>query len=204
MNNRKFGYIRVSSKDQNESRQLDALKNIEIDNRDIFIDKQSGKSFQREQYQLLKRILRQGDVLYIHSLDRFGRNKEDILNEWNDITKNIQADIVVLDMPLLDTTQYKDSLGTFIADLVLQILSWMAEEERGRIRKRQREGIEVALKRGVTFGRPKVQVTNKFENAYKRWKEGELSAVKAMNEAGLKKTTFYKLVREYEKNNKSI
>jgi DNA invertase Pin-like site-specific DNA recombinase len=201
MNNRKFGYIRVSSKDQNESRQLDAIKKIEIDNRDIFIDKQSGKSFQREQYQLLKRILRQGDVLYIHSLDRFGRNKEEILSEWNDITKIIQADIVVLDMPLLDTTQYKDSLGTFIADLVLQILSWMAEEERGRIRKRQREGIEVALKRGVTFGRPKVKLPNDFNEVYSLWRAGEMTAVQAMEKLGMKKTTFYKLVKEYEKGN---
>ena len=122
------------------------------------MDKQSGKDFKRAQYQLLKRMIRKGDVLYIHSLDRFGRNKEEILQEWNDITKNIQADIVVLDMPLLDTTQFKDSLGTFIADLVLQILSWMAEEERDRIRKRQREGIDVALQNGVAFGRPKVRL----------------------------------------------
>jgi DNA invertase Pin-like site-specific DNA recombinase len=129
-----FENIRVSSKDQNELRQLEAMKEKGIDERDIFMDKQSGKDFKRVQYQLLKRILRKGDVLYIHSLDRFGRNKEEILQEWNDITKNIQADIVVLDMPLLDTTQFKDSLGTFIADLVLQILSWMAEDERNRKR----------------------------------------------------------------------
>lgn len=109
------------------------------------MDKQSGKDFNRVNYPLLKRMLRKGDILYIHSLDRFGRNKEEILLEWNDITKKIQADIIVMDMPLLDTTQFKDSLGAFIADLVLQILSWMAEEERDRIRKRQREGIDLAL-----------------------------------------------------------
>ena len=130
MEHRKFGYIRVSSKDQNEGRQLEAMKKIGINGRDIYLDKQSGKSFERANYQLLKRVIRKGDILYIHSLDRFGRNKEEILQEWNDLTKNIEADIVVLDMPLLDTTQYKDSMGTFIADLVLQILSWMAEEER--------------------------------------------------------------------------
>jgi DNA invertase Pin-like site-specific DNA recombinase len=118
MDIRKFGYIRVSSKDQNEGRQLDAIKKLGVDVRDIFMDKQSGKDFNRAQYKILKRVLRKGDILYIHSLDRFGRNKEEILQEWNDITKNIQADIVVMDMPLLDTTQYKDSLGTFIADLV--------------------------------------------------------------------------------------
>jgi DNA invertase Pin-like site-specific DNA recombinase len=200
---RKFGYIRVSSKDQNELRQLEAMKEKGIDERDIFLDKQSGKDFKRVQYQLLKRILRKGDVLYIHSLDRFGRNKEEILQEWNDITKNIQADIVVLDMPLLDTTQFKDSLGTFIADLVLQILSWMAEDERNRIRKRQREGIDVAKKNGIAFGRPKSIITEEFKQAYHRWKTGEMTAVKAMKEISVKKTTFYKLVKEYEKELKS-
>ncbi|OES45886.1 recombinase family protein [Domibacillus iocasae] len=198
MDIRKFGYIRVSSKDQNESRQLEAMKKLGLDERDIFMDKQSGKDFERAQYQLLKRIIRKSDVLYIHSLDRFGRNKEEILHEWNDITKNIQADIVVLDMPLLDTTQYKDSLGTFIADLVLQILSWMAEEERERIKKRQREGIDVALQMGVTFGRPKAHITDEFIQSYKRWRSGELTAVKAMQEIGMRKTTFYKMVKEYE------
>ncbi|MFK9119562.1 recombinase family protein [Peribacillus frigoritolerans] len=198
MDIRKFGYIRVSSKDQNEGRQLQAMLENGLNERDIFLDKQSGKNFNRVQYQLLKRMIRKGDVLYIHSLDRFGRNKEEILQEWNDITKNIQADIVVMDMPLLDTTQFKDSLGTFIADLVLQILSWMAEEERDRIRKRQREGIDVALQNGVPFGRPKVQVTKEFIEVYNRWKAGEVTAVKAMEELGVKKTTFYKLVKEYE------
>jgi len=196
---RKFGYIRVSSKDQNEGRQIEAMKERGIDERDIFIDKQSGKDFNRDQYQLLKRIMRKGDVLYIHSLDRFGRNKEKILEEWNDIIKHIQADIVVLDMPLLDTTQYKDSLGTLIADLVLQILSWMAEEERKRIRTRQREGIDLALQNGVAFGRPKATVTEEFKEVYRQWKNGEMTAVKAMEELGIKKTTFYKLVKEYEK-----
>ncbi|USK62507.1 recombinase family protein [Peribacillus asahii] len=199
MDVRKFGYIRVSSKDQNEGRQIEAMKERGIDERDIFIDKQSGKDFNRDQYQLLKRIMRKGDVLYIHSLDRFGRNKEKILEEWNDIIKHIQADIVVLDMPLLDTTQYKDSLGTLIADLVLQILSWMAEEERKRIRTRQREGIDLALQNGVAFGRPKATVTEEFKQVYHRWKNGEMTAVKAMEELGIKKTTFYKLVKEYEK-----
>jgi DNA invertase Pin-like site-specific DNA recombinase len=122
------------------------------------------------------------------------------LQEWNDITKNIQADIIVLDMPLLDTTQYKDSMGTFIADLVLQILSWMAQEERerDRIRKRQREGIDIALQNGVKFGRPRIEVTEEFKHVYRLWKAGEITAVKAMRELGLKKTTFYRLVKEYE------
>ncbi|WP_432356017.1 recombinase family protein [Sporosarcina sp. A2] len=198
MEQRKFGYIRVSSKDQNEGRQLDAMKKLDINERDIYLDKQSGKNFERVNYQLLKRIIRKGDVLYIHSLDRFGRNKEEILQEWNDLTKNIEADIVVMDMPLLDTTQYKDSMGTFIADLVLQILSWMAEEERERIRKRQREGIDLALQNGVQFGRPKVLLSEEFKEVYRKWKAKELTAVQAMQEAGVKKTSFYKLVKALE------
>src|SRR5699024_9203497 len=155
--NRYYGYIRVSSKDQNEERQIAALRARGIHLRDIFIDKMSDSHFEREQYQLLKRTLRPGDVLYIHSLDRFGGNKDETLEEWNTITKELQADIVVLDMPLLDTSQYKDSMGTFIADLVLQILSWVAQDERERIRKRQREGIDAAMRQGKKFGRPRAQ-----------------------------------------------
>lgn len=198
MEHRKFGYISVSSKDQNEGRQLEAMRKIGITERDIYLDKQSGKNFERTDYQLLKRMIRKGDILYIHSLDRFGRNKEEILQEWNDLTKNIEADIVVLDMPLLDTTQYKDSMGTFIADLVLQILSWMAEEERERIRKRQREGIDLALQNGIQFGRTPVLVSEEFKEIYRKWKAKELTAVEAMQEAGVKKTTFYKLVKALE------
>ena len=198
MDFRKFGYVRVSSKDQNEERQIEAMRQKGIEERDIFVDKQSGKNFERDQYQLLKRILRKGDTLYIHSLDRLGRNKEMILNEWRDITQNIKAHIVVIDMPLLDTTQYKDSLGSLITDLVLQILSWMAQEERERIRIRQREGIDLALQNGTVFGRPKATITEEFVQVYDRWKAGEMTAVKAMQEIGVKKTTFYKLVKEYE------
>ncbi|WP_338655668.1 recombinase family protein [Sporosarcina psychrophila] len=203
MEQRKFGYIRVSSKDQNEGRQLEAIKKLDINERDIYLDKQSGKNFERVNYQLLKRIIRKGDILYIHSLDRFGRNKEEILQEWNDLTKNIEADIVVMDMPLLDTTQYKDSMGSFIADLVLQILSWMAEEERERIRKRQREGIDLALQNGVQFGRPKVLLSEEFKEVYRKWRAKELTAVQAMQEAGVKKTSFYKLVKALEEETSS-
>lgn len=163
--------------------------------RDIYLDKLSGKDFDRPQYQLLKRIIRKGDVLYIHSLDRFGRNKQEILNEWNDLTKNVQADIVVMDMPLLDTTQYKVSLGTFIADLVLQILSWMAEENRNTIRKSQREGIETAQKNGIKFGRREIEISDEFVAVYNRRKAKEITAVTTMNEVGVEKTNFYKLVK---------
>lgn len=199
MTTKKFGYIRVSSKEQNEARQLESIIGLGIHERDIFVEKQSGKDFNREKYQALKHQLRPGDVLYIHSLDRFGRNKEDILREWNDITKKIGADIIVLDMPLLDTTKHKDNLGSFVSDLVLQILSWMAEEEREKIRKRQREGIDVALKNGVQFGRPRAEMTDDFIKVYKKWKNKEIKAIDAMKEAGMKRTTFYKLVKEYEK-----
>lgn len=201
METRSFGYIRVSSKDQNENRQIEAMREKGLNDRDIFIDKQSGKDFERINYQTLKRVLRKGDILYVQSLDRFGRNKDEILYEWNDITKNICADIIIIDMPLLDTTQYKDKMGTFIADLVLQILSWIAQDERERIRKRQREGIEVALKNGVKFGRPKVEITDEFIQIYKQWKNKEISAVTAMQLANIKKTTFYKLVKKMENGN---
>ncbi|WNF37186.1 recombinase family protein [Bacillaceae bacterium IKA-2] len=198
MYSKRFGYVRVSSKDQNEGRQIASMNEQGIEERDIFIDKQSGKDFNREKYQALKQYLRQGDILYIHSLDRFGRNKDEILHEWQNITKVIKADIVVLDMPLLDTTQYKDSMGTFISDLVLQILSWMAQEERERIRKRQQEGIKVALKNGIQFGRPKAAATEEFYQAYCEWKAGEITATAAMKKVGMKRTTFYKLVKEIE------
>lgn len=196
MENRHYGYIRVSSKDQNEERQIAALREKGIHQRDIFIDKTTGSHFEREQYQLLKRILRPGDVLYIHSLDRFGRNKDEILQEWNTIIKELQADIVVLDMPLLDTSQYKDSMGTFIADLVLQILSWVAQDERERIRRRQREGIDEAMRQGKEFGRPKAQITEEFKEAYEKWKNGNITATEAMQQSNTKKTTFYKLAKQ--------
>lgn len=198
LNTRKFGYIRVSSRDQNEDRQLEAMKQFITEERDIFIDKQSGRNFNREQYQLLKRMLRKDDILYIHSLDRFGRNKEAILQEWKDITQNIQAHIVVLDMPLLDTTQYKDSLGNLITDLVLQILSWLAEEERTKIKTRQREGIEVAKKKGKHLGRPRTEITQEFIDTYNQWKEGEITALYAMKKCNMTSPTFYRVVKRYE------
>lgn len=198
LNTRKFGYIRVSSRDQNEDRQLEAMKQIITDERDIFIDKQSGRDFNREQYKLLKRMLRKDDILYIHSLDRFGRNKEAILQEWKDITQNIQAHIVVLDMPLLDTTQYKDSLGNLITDLVLQILSWLAEEERTKIKTRQREGIEAAKKKGKHLGRPKTEITQEFIDSYNQWKNGKVTALYAMKSCNMTSPTFYRVVNRYE------
>lgn len=199
MTGKKFGYIRVSTKDQNEARQLLAMKEQGIDDRDIFLDKQSGKNFkERDQYQLVKRMLRTGDVLYVHSLDRFGRNKDEIIKEWGEITKQIGADIVVLDMPLLDTTKHKDSLGSFISDLVLQILSWVAEEERNKIIIRQKEGIAAARERGQHMGRPKAKMPDNFKEVYTVWKNGDITAKTAMERLQLKRTTFYDLVKQHE------
>ncbi len=198
MDNKEFGYVRVSSKDQNETRQLDSMYALGIDERDIHIDKQSGKDFNRPQYQALKMRLRKGDTLYIHSLDRLGRNKEMILDEWKEITQNIEAHIVVIDMPLLDTRKYNDSIGSFVADLVLQVLSWVAEEERTKIKTRQAEGIASAKAQGKHLGRPKTSITLEFEQAYKEWKEGNITAVEAMKKSDMTKATFYRKVKEYE------
>ncbi|GGE80435.1 recombinase family protein [Priestia taiwanensis] len=195
---RKFGYVRVSTKDQNEGRQLAALRELGISERDIFIDKQSGKDFDRPEYTTLKRSLRRGDVLYIHELDRLGRNKNAILKEWAEITQDIGADIIVMNMPLLDTSKYKDSVGTFVADLVLQVLSWVAEEERNKIHTRQAEGIANAKAQGKELGRPKAVIDDAFIDAYNRWKASEITAVQAMRDAEVGKTTFYKLVKQYE------
>lgn len=154
---RKFFYARVSSKDQNLDRQIEEAKKIGIEEEYILIDKASGKDFKRPEYQFLKRLLREGDILYIKSLDRLGRNKQMILEEWNEIVKVKKVDMVILDMPLLDTTKYKDMNGleSLISDIILQLLSYMAEDERKRIKERQREGIEIAKKKGIKFGRKK-------------------------------------------------
>ena len=196
MKSKVFGYVRVSSKEQNENRQLMAFKEFGIDERDIYIDKQSGKDFNRTQYNILKHILRENDVLVIKSIDRLGRNYNMIIDEWKDITKNIKADIVVLDMPLLDTRNNKDLLGTFISDLILQILSYVAEQERTFIKQRQKEGIAIAKNNNVKFGRPKIEKPQNFDNVVSKWKKKEIKAKEAMELLGLKPNTFYNLVKE--------
>lgn len=195
MENRIFGYARVSSKEQNEERQLNAFKDFNINDRDIYIDKQSGKDFNREQYNLLKSNLRKNDLLIVKSIDRLGRNYEMIVNEWKDITKNIKADICVIDMPLLDTRNKKDLLGTFISDLVLQILSYVSETERTFIKQRQKEGISNAITNGIKFGRPKIEKPIEFDNIINQWKKKEITAKNAMKILGLKPNTFYNLVK---------
>lgn len=196
MNSKVFGYARVSSKDQNEERQLVAFKEYGIDERDIYIDKQSGKDFNREQYHILKHILRENDLLVIKSIDRLGRNYNMIVDEWKDITKNIKADIVVLDMPLLDTRNNKDLLGTFISDLVLQILSYVAEQERSFIKQRQKEGINNAKNNGIKFGRPKIEKPQNFDIVVNRWKNKEIKSKEAMELLGLKPNTFYNMIKD--------
>jgi len=205
MEQRKFGYARVSTKEQNEERQLNDLRNAGISERDIFVDKASGKDFNREQYQIMKRSMRKGDVLYISSLDRLGRDKEGIKQEWKDITNDIGADIVVIDMPLLDTTKHKDSVGTFVADLVFEVLTWIAQDERERISKRQREGIDAAKRQGKHLGRPKKSYNTlsqkeqqAFIEGYNAWKAEKQTAVQTFEGLGMTKTTFYKIVKEYE------
>ena len=196
MSSKIFGYARVSSKEQNEERQLNAFKEFGIDERDIYVDKQSGKDFNRDNYLVLKHILRENDLLVIKSIDRLGRNYNMIIEEWKDITQNIKADIVVIDIPLLDTRNNKDLLGTFISDLILQILSYVAEQERTFIKQRQKEGIENALNKGVKFGRPKIEKPANFDNVISQWKKKEIKSKDAMIMLNLKPNTFYNLLKD--------
>lgn len=197
---RKFFYARISTKDQTLERQIVEAKKLGIDESYIFLEVASGKDFKRPEYQLLKRMLREGDALYIKSLDRLGRNKQMILDEWNELVKVKKVDIVILDMPLLDTTKYKDMNGleNLISDIILQLLSYMAEDERLRTKERQREGIKIAREKGIKFGRRKIDPGEKFEEVYQEWKSGQITAVKAMEMLGLKSNTFYRRVKEYE------
>ncbi|WP_373844953.1 recombinase family protein [Clostridium sp.] len=197
---RSFFYARVSSKDQSLDRQIASAKEMGIENEYIFIEKASGKDFKRPEYQLMKRMFREGDILYIKSLDRLGRNKQMILDEWRELTKTKKINIVVLDMPLLDTRKYKDmdGLENLISDLILQLLSYMAEDERKRIKERQEEGIKAAVKKGVKFGRRKTPIDKNFKTVYAQWKQGKITAVKAMELVSMKSNTFYRRVKEYE------
>ncbi|NBI68978.1 recombinase family protein [Pseudoflavonifractor sp. 60] len=185
-----YGYIRVSTREQNEDRQLIALREMSIPEGRIFMDKQSGKDFNRPQYKKLIRQLQPGDLLYIKSIDRLGRNYEEIQNQWRMLTKDKQVDIVVLDMPLLDTRRGKDLMGTFLSDIVLQVLSFVAENERTNIRQRQREGIAAAKARGVRFGRPPSPLPDNYRSAYQRWKAGAITGTAAAKECGMPLSTF--------------
>jgi len=192
-----YGYIRVSSADQNEGRQLDAMSALGISPPCIFTDKQSGKDFERPAWAAMMRLLRSGDLLYVKSIDRLGRNYEDIQIQWRILTKERGVDIAVIDMPLLDTRSGKDLVGTFIADTVLSLLSFVAQNEREAIRKRQAEGIVAAKARGVRFGRPTKKIPDNFGEVITLWEQRKIPFSEALSRTGLKHTVFYNHLREY-------
>lgn len=192
-----YGYVRVSSTDQNEERQLVALRENGVDVNNIFIDKQSGKDFDRPQYKKMVKKIKSGDLLYILSIDRLGRNYEEIQRQWIVLTKEKGIDICVIDMPLLDTRQGKDLMGTFIADLVLQILSFVAQNERENIRKRQEEGIAAAKAKGVKFGRPEKQAPADFAKLVAKWEKKKISLPEVLQQCDMSESTFYRRLREY-------
>lgn len=194
-----YGYIRVSTRDQNEERQLIALRELKIPAKNIFLDKQSGKDFERPQYQKMLHRFKKNDLLYIKSIDRLGRNYTEILEQWRILTKDKGIDIVVLDMPLLDTRQGKDLIGTFLSDIVLQILSFVAENERNNIRQRQADGIAAAKARGVRFGRPPSPLPECFHDAYQRWKSKKITGTAAAKECEMPLATFRYRAKIYEK-----
>ena len=197
-----YGYVRVSSTDQNEDRQLVAMSEKNIPQRNIYIDKQSGKDFDRPQYKQLVKRLKPGDLLYILSIDRLGRNYEEIQRQWRVLTKDIGIDICVIDMPLLDTRNGKDLMGTFIADLVLQILSFVAQSERENIKKRQAEGIAAAKAKGVKFGRPEKSVPDDFPRLVREWEKNKLSFSELLKLCNMSEATFYRRLREFRLMNK--
>jgi DNA invertase Pin-like site-specific DNA recombinase len=193
-----YGYIRVSTREQNEDRQLIALKEADVPEKNIFMDKQSGKDFDRPQYKKLLRKLKKDDLLFVKSIDRLGRNYEEILQQWRALTKAKGVDIVVLDMPLLDTRRGKDLMGAFLSDIVLQVLSFVAENERANIRQRQAEGIAAARARGVSFGRPPLPVPENFRALTQAWRDKRLSLAQAAQAAGMPVSTFYGKARKLE------
>lgn len=193
-----YGYVRVSSRDQNEERQLRALYETGVRQKNIFVDKQSGSDFERPQYQRLIKSIKPNDVLYIKSIDRLGRNYQEILEQWRFLVREKRADIVVMDMPLLDTRHGKDLMGTFLSDIVLQILSFVAENERMNIRQRQAEGIAAAKAKGVRFGRPPLPLPKNFHEIHASWRERKITLKEATQACGMTVGTFYGKARKYE------
>lgn len=196
-----YGYVRVSAKDQNEDRQIIAMREVGVSEKNIYMDKQSGKDFKRKQYKRLVRKMKKDDLLYIKSIDRLGRNYEEIIEQWRYLTKEKRIDIIVLDMPLLDTRRGKDLMGTFLSDIVLQVLSFVAENERSNIRQRQAEGIAAAKARGVKFGRPPKPLPENFHTVYQRWKNGKITGTRAAEECNMPITIFRYKADIYEKTN---
>ena len=192
-----YGYARVSSTDQNEDRQLLELSKVGVNEDAMYVDKQSGKGFERPAYENMLTALAGGDLLYVLSIDRLGRNYEEIQNQWRILTKEIGIDICVMDMPLLDTRNGKDLMGTFIADLVLQILSFVAQSERENIKKRQAEGIAAAKAKGIKFGRPEKEVPDEFGKLVKAWERKQIPLVELLKQCNMSEATFYRRLREY-------
>jgi DNA invertase Pin-like site-specific DNA recombinase len=195
-----YGYVRVSTREQREDRQLDAMASLSIPAKNLFVDKQSGKDFQRPQYQKMLGKMKKDDLLYIKSIDRLGRDYEEILAQWRVLTKELGVDIVVLDMPLLDTRRGKDLMGTFLSDVVLQVLSFVAENERKSIRQRQAEGITSAQARGVRFGRPACATPENFASVVAALERGEIDRQTALSCTGMSKSTFYRRAKELRQN----
>ena len=193
-----YGYVRVSTAEQNEDRQLIALREMGVPKKNIFMDKLSGKDFRRPAYRRLVKRMKKNDLLYVKSIDRLGRNYEEIQNQWRRLTKEKGVDIVVLDMPLLDTRRGKDLMGTFLSDIVLQVLSFVAENERTNIRQRQAEGIAAAKARGVKFGRPPLPLPENFYAVHKAWREKKLSLPQAAAACGMPEGTFYAKAQKFE------
>lgn len=194
-----YGYIRISTREQNEDRQKNALLEIGVPEKQIYMDKLSGKDFERPEFKKLLKKLDSNSVLYVKSIDRLGRNYSDLNEQWRIITKEKGADIVVIDMPILDTRHEKDLLGTFISDIVLTLLSYVSENERINIRQRQAEGIAAAKARGVKFGRPSVSLPDNFYKVYKQWKEKQLTLKQAAKACNLAESTFFDKARKLEK-----
>ena len=197
MNNKVYGYIRVSTQEQNIERQMIALLDTGVDGKDVYIDRQSGKNFKRPAYGKMLRRVREGDLIVVKSIDRLGRNYQEIMEQWRIITKEKKVDIRILDMPLLDTTRTKDLLGTFISDVVLQLLSFVAENERDNIRQRQAEGIAAAKARGIRFGKPKIPTPDNFPELYRRWIMDDITTKEFAAFCKMGRSTLYKRIREY-------
>ena len=191
-----YGYVRVSSTDQNEGRQLIEMRKVGVEEKMIYRDKQSGKDFNRPNYQKLLKKLKKGDLLYVMSIDRLGRNYEEIQEQWRFLTREKEVDIAIIDMPLLDTRNGKDLMGTFLADIVLQVLSFVAQNERENIRSRQAQGIAVAKQNGVKFGRPSFNLPKNFSEVSEKWEEKEITAIKAAEICGMGLSTFYRKAKK--------
>lgn len=192
-----YGYIRVSTREQNIERQMISLLEAGVDEKNIYIDRQSGKNFQRPAYKKMMSLVQEGDLIIVKSIDRLGRNYQEIMEQWSTITKEKKADIRILDMPLLDTTKTKDLLGTFISDVILQLLSFVAENERDNIRQRQAEGIAAAKARGVRFGKPAIPMPDNFPELYRQWEEDNLTINELARLCNMGRCTMYKRIGEY-------